>query len=140
MQANDTRQPDYGELLSYFLVNPPRHGLIQLGADLRTLVYTPDSRFSGIDTFSYFITDGNTPVIGLVTVIVGAGDANHDGYFDSSDLVTVFQAGQYQDAIIGNSTWEEGDWNGDEESDTADIVLAFQSGYYLAAARPRSRS
>ena len=66
------------------------------------------------------------------------GDANLDLRFDSSDLVRVFQAGEYEDATPGNSTWEEGDWNADGEFNTADLVLAFQDGGYVAAASRRS--
>ena len=58
------------------------------------------------------------------------GDANRDGRFDSVDFVQVFQAGEYEDGIPGNSTWEEGDWNGDGDFDSADFVLAFQTGLY----------
>jgi len=35
---------------------------------------------------------------------------------------------EYEDDLVGNSTWEEGDWNADGEFDTSDLVLAFQSG------------
>jgi hypothetical protein len=63
-----------------------------------------------------------------------AGDANRDGVFNSSDLIVVFQAGEYEDGIEGNSTWTEGDWNGDGDFDTADLILAFQQGKYVAAA------
>ncbi|MCA9218198.1 MAG: lamin tail domain-containing protein, partial [Planctomycetales bacterium] len=41
------------------------------------------------------------------------GDANLDGVFNSTDLVAIFQAAEYEDAVPGNSTWAEGDWNGD---------------------------
>jgi hypothetical protein len=58
------------------------------------------------------------------------GDANLDGTFDSNDMVQTFQAGEYEDAIAGNSTWKEGDWNGDGDFDTNDFVLAFQTGLY----------
>ena len=56
------------------------------------------------------------------------GDANLDGVFDSSDLVQIFQVGEFQDTIAGNSTWSEGDWTGDGDFTTADLVLAFQTG------------
>ena len=59
-----------------------------------------------------------------------AGDANWYGRFDSNDLVQVFQAGEYEDDIPDNSTWEEGDWNGDGDCDSNDLVLAFQTGLY----------
>jgi lysophospholipase L1-like esterase len=62
------------------------------------------------------------------------GDANHDGRFDSTDLIVVFQAGEYEDGIPGNSTFEEGDWNGDGDFDSSDIILAFEAGTYVAEA------
>ncbi len=58
------------------------------------------------------------------------GDANLDGIFDSSDLVLVFQAGQYEDTVGGNSGWATGDWNCDGEFTTDDLVAAFQAGSY----------
>ncbi len=68
----------------------------------------------------------------LVRNILGSqpGDADLDGRFDSSDLVRVFQAGEYEDATSGNSTWAEGDWDGDGDFTTSDMVLAFQAGGY----------
>lgn len=43
------------------------------------------------------------------------GDANLDGQFDSQDLTLVFQAGEYEDLVDGNSGWADGDWNADGE-------------------------
>jgi hypothetical protein len=77
---------------------------------------------------------GGTPGVGDTI----PGDSNRDGRFDSSDLVTVFQAGEYEDGIAANSTFEEGDWNGDGDFDTKDIVFAFQAGIYVTAAVARS--
>jgi hypothetical protein len=73
----------------------------------------------------------------LVEVLMGTsfGDANLDGTFNSRDLVLVFQAGQYEDSIAGNSTWITGDWNCDGEFNSSDLVLAFQSGVYSANAQ-----
>ena len=59
-----------------------------------------------------------------------AGDSDLNSIFDSRDLVQVFQANQYNDALVANSTWAEGDWNGDGEFDSADLVVAFQDGMY----------
>ena len=56
------------------------------------------------------------------------GDSNLDGEFNTGDLIAVFQAGQYEDAVAMNSTWGTGDWNGDGEFDTGDLVSAFQDG------------
>jgi hypothetical protein len=61
------------------------------------------------------------------------GDANLDTFFDSNDFVRVFQAGHYEDNIVGNSLWETGDWDGDGEFSSDDFVLAFQTGDYESA-------
>ena len=58
------------------------------------------------------------------------GDANLDGRFDTTDLVEVFRAGEYDDDIDGNSTWSTGDCNGDGEFDSLDLVVAFSDGGY----------
>jgi DNA-binding beta-propeller fold protein YncE len=34
-----------------------------------------------------------------------------DGVFDSSDLVAIFQSGEYEDALMDNSPWAVNDWN-----------------------------
>ena len=53
-----------------------------------------------------------------------------DGEFNSTDLVTVFTEGQYEDQVVGNSGWATGDWNGDTEFDSSDFVEAFAAGGY----------
>ena len=58
------------------------------------------------------------------------GDSNLDKEFSSSDFVTVFRAGEYEDDIAGNSGWAEGDWNGDGDFNTSDFVAAFTDGNY----------
>ncbi|MFC1758266.1 hypothetical protein ACFL2H_05805 [Planctomycetota bacterium] len=63
------------------------------------------------------------------------GDSNMDGEFNSTDFVVVFTAGQYEDDIEGNGTWESGDWNGDGEFDSSDFVAAFSDGGYEVGAR-----
>ena len=58
------------------------------------------------------------------------GDADLDGQFSSDDFVAAFQAGQYEDAIAGNSGWATGDWNGNAEFTSDDFITAFQAGGY----------
>ncbi|MCA9201361.1 MAG: hypothetical protein KDA87_27665, partial [Planctomycetales bacterium] len=58
------------------------------------------------------------------------GDANLDGEFNSSDLVQVYAAGEFEDGVWRNSTWSTGDWNSDRQFDSADLVAAFQDGGY----------
>ncbi len=62
------------------------------------------------------------------------GDANVDGQFNTRDLVLVFQQGEYEDAVAGNSSWSSGDWNCDGDFDTSDLVVALQTGQYAANA------
>ena len=62
------------------------------------------------------------------------GDVNGDGVFDSSDLVAVFTAGEYEDDVPGNSTFEEGDWDGDGDFTSSDLVFVFKAGNYVNAA------
>ncbi|MCA9167180.1 MAG: lamin tail domain-containing protein [Planctomycetales bacterium] len=59
-----------------------------------------------------------------------AGDANLDGVFDSADLVLIFQAGGYEDDLVGNSGWAEGDWDCDGEFTSHDLVVALTRGNY----------
>ena len=68
------------------------------------------------------------------------GDSNLDLEFSSTDFVTVFQAGQYEDAVAQNSRWETGDWNGDKDFNSSDFVSAFQDGGYEQGPRPASHS
>ena len=68
------------------------------------------------------------------------GDSNLDREFNTTDLVTVFQAGEYEDAIRENSSWATGDWNGDSDFDTADLVLAFQDGGFEQGSLPLLRA
>ncbi len=54
------------------------------------------------------------------------GDANLDGEFTTSDLLSVFQAGKYENGQP--ASWSEGDWNGDGRFGTPDLLRAFQDG------------
>jgi hypothetical protein len=58
------------------------------------------------------------------------GDADLDGQFNSSDLVSVLASGHYEDSLPGNSTWTTGDWNGDGDFTTSDLITALADGGY----------
>ena len=80
---------------------------------------------------------GSNSVAWYENLLPHAGDANRDGRFDTADFVQVFQAGEYEDGIDNNSTWEEGDWNGDGDFDTADFVLGFPNRTVRSEVRPQ---
>lgn len=63
------------------------------------------------------------------------GDANLDGEFNTGDLVSVLEIGEYEDLLTENSGWSDGDWNADREFDTQDFVLALQEGSYEMGTR-----
>ena len=65
------------------------------------------------------------------------GDVNFDGVFDSTDLIEMFSANEYEDGVARNSTWTEGDWTCDGEFDSSDLVYAFKKNTYRAAAVPK---
>lgn len=75
---------------------------------------------------------GRTDLHAWVNELFGTyvGDANLDGEFNSADFVHVLGAGQYEDTIVGNSTWTTGDWNTDSEFDSNDFVAALGNGGY----------
>ena len=69
------------------------------------------------------------------------GDADMDGEFGTTDFVSVFAQGEYEDETPFNSTWASGDWNGDGDFNTNDFVTAFADGGFeqgprVAAAAP----
>ncbi|MCA9197011.1 MAG: Ig-like domain-containing protein [Planctomycetales bacterium] len=78
----------------------------------------------------------HSDVLALTNLLgVPIGDSNFDGQFNSQDLVAIFTAAEYEDAIIRNSTWSTGDWNCDGEFNSSDLVKAFQANTYSLAAR-----
>ena len=68
------------------------------------------------------------------------GDSNLDGEFNTSDFVSVFTTGEFEDGVAGNSTWATGDWNGDGEFGTGDFVLAFSAGGFEEGPRVATAS
>ena len=79
-----------------------------------------DSRYA--EAFSCTLPN-RTPIL---------GDSNHDGVFDSSDLVLVLAAGKYEDGIPDNAIFDEGDWNGDGDFESGDLIDALAAGNYEA--------
>jgi hypothetical protein len=68
------------------------------------------------------------------------GDVDLDGQFDTTDIVTLFQAGTYEDGAAGNAQWQTGDWDGDQDFTSSDLLLAFQHGGFEAGPRAAARA
>lgn len=62
------------------------------------------------------------------------GDADLNGAFNSSDFVSVFEAGLYESNR--DATWSTGDWSTDGVFNSTDFVVAFADGGYELAAVP----
>jgi hypothetical protein len=62
------------------------------------------------------------------------GDANLDGEFNSSDLVTALAAGTYE--MDTAAVWSTGDFNGDGRFNSSDLVAALADGGYETGPRP----
>ena len=76
----------------------------------------------------------------LVKDIIGTwiGDANLDGEFNSTDLVVIFSADQFDQEV--SAKWGTGDFNGDGMFSSGDFVVAFTDGGYELGPLPASAS
>ena len=80
---------------------------------------------------TYSVTVSSDAVEMVETVLmIQFGDSNFDTIFNSNDIVLVFIAAEYEDAIANNSGWATGDWNGDGEFDSLDLAFVDAIGSY----------
>ena len=127
-------------------VHPNGAGQRKLGQTFLRTLGDPSLGLFGdtnIDHLSALVAAGNSGSVGdlnadgavdpddrdyLIRDVLGSvyGDSNLDGRFDTDDLVQVFKAAEYEDAVAGNSGWAEGDWNGDGDFGTSDLILAYR--------------
>ena len=125
-----------GEVEDYVYMNGDVNGDLEIGVpDIDGLCSLINSGDAAADLNGDGVVDRDDQDY-LVHNIIGThyGDANLDLVFNSTDLVEMFTAGEYEDGIPGNSTWAEGDFNCDSEFDSSDLVEAFKDGAYSAAA------
>ena len=74
---NDT-DPDGDELTITQIVDQPENGLVVINSD-GTVTYTPDTNFTGIDTFTYQVCDDSSPqacTTAMVTVTADGQELN----------------------------------------------------------------
>lgn len=78
--ANDTTAPDVGETLTLVAASTPAHGTASLTGS--TVTYQPQANFSGVDSFTYTVSDGTTtdgtPRLDTATVTVTVTPVNDD--------------------------------------------------------------
>ncbi|MCA9215195.1 MAG: hypothetical protein KDB27_19140 [Planctomycetales bacterium] len=107
-----------------------------LSASARTGANDPAFDLNGDSTVDH--EDRSEWVIGLKNTWFG--DSNLDGEFNSGDFVAVFTAGEFEDAVDGNSTWATGDWNGDGDFTTTDFVIAFSDAGFEVGMRTAAQA
>ena len=142
--ANPDRLEDF--VLRYLAILPAIEGDFDASGELEaTDIDLLSAELMSGETDRAFDLNGDAAVteedrLVLIHDLLGTwiGDSNLDGQFDSRDFVQVFQVGQYEDQLVGNSTWGTGDWSGDGEFDSTDFVVAFQEGGYEKGLRNAS--
>ena len=96
--------------LTVILVDSPAHGILSLEAD-GSFVYTPDPEYSGTDSFTYQVSDGeDISNVATVTLPVRAVNdvpiATDDVYFALAGQTVIVPA---QDGLLANDTDAEGE-------------------------------
>jgi hypothetical protein len=106
--ANDTDQD--GNSLTVASVSNPGHGTLQAFAN-GSFTYTPNSGYSGADSFTYFVSDGTTNSASAATVSITVGGpidhapvANNDSYSTSFNTALTIAAS----GVLANDTDQDG--------------------------------
>ncbi|MEZ6118689.1 MAG: hypothetical protein R3C28_19280 [Pirellulaceae bacterium] len=130
VQFSNERSLPAPEILSLLTGDFDNNGILNV-SDIELLSAAISS---GANESRFDLTDDTVvnreDLVDLVTSQMGTwiGDANLDGEFNSSDMISVFSAGKYESGQT--ATWTEGDWNGDTTFDSADLIAAFSDGGY----------
>lgn len=102
--------PQDTPLIAAVLVDPADQGSVQLQAD-GSFVYAPPQSFTGVDRFTYLVSDGqwdSVPAAVSITVFQGSNStpsARDDGYRCSTEAVLDVSA----PGVLGNDTDADGD-------------------------------
>lgn len=100
--ANDTDIDS--AVLTAWVLTPPSHGQLALQPD-GAFTYTPDTGFTGSDSFLYRVSDGGTEPAALRLIPAGANWKYLD---DGSDQGTAWRAAAFSDAGWSNGAAEIG--------------------------------
>ena len=121
--SNDS-DPD-GDTLNVLSYGQGTNGTVT-GGGTGPLTYTPNSGFTGVDTFTYTITDGNGGQ-DTATVTVVVGDVDDNSVVANDDSATTTAGNPIEIAVLSNDTDPQGDTfsisgfsNGTNGSVTAD--------------------
>ncbi len=105
---NDS-DPD-GDSLTLSVLTQPSNGSASITAQGEVIVYSPDAGFSGTDSFTYQISDGNGGVaVATVTVTVNSVASVNVAPQAQADAVQVSQGGVATIAVLANDSDPDGD-------------------------------
>ncbi|BAP58128.1 VCBS repeat-containing protein [Thioploca ingrica] len=125
--SNDT-DPDGGSLSVTPIINQPTtHGTVTLNPD-GSFTYTPTTNFSGVDSFTYQVSDGQDTSTATVTITVtGVNDpplAANDSYNTNEDQPLTIPA----PGVLGNDT--------DPDSDPLTVTLTTPTSHGTVTLNP----
>lgn len=91
-------------------IAPASHGTVELAPNARAVIYTPDSEFCGIDSFTYSISDGRGGIdFAVVTVEVkGCVQENQDPVV-FPDFIDTNEDTPVEIEVLANDTDPDGD-------------------------------
>ena len=99
-----------------------------IGAKVGDSMHKKEER---IDELQVAVASSNNTVVKLENNVDSlGGEIERLRNVARPELVSLLQAGQYEDGVQQNSTWATGDWNADGEFEKADLLLALQDGGY----------
>jgi hypothetical protein len=88
-RANDTDPA--GEYLTITAVGTPAHGTVAIGPGGTSLTYTPAAGFTGTDSFSYTVSNGQKSATATDTVTVVTGPvANPDSFYSRPGVALTY--------------------------------------------------
>jgi hypothetical protein len=107
--GNDTDVDGTIDRTTVHVTNPPSHGTTSTDPLTGSVLYTPNSDFVGVDTFTYQVCDSGTPVLcatALVTIGVGGINdlpvANDDSFAASAETRVMIPVLQNDSDVDGN--------------------------------------
>jgi hypothetical protein len=100
--------PIAGDQLTFTVVTPPQHGTLTPGTVSSIVFYTPDTGFSGTDSFTYKATDGQGVDSNIATVTITVNAASPPPPPPQRLLYDNFEGGTY--TLSDGQTSPNGKW------------------------------
>jgi hypothetical protein len=100
--------PIPGDVLKFSVVALPQHGTVTTGTTSNSVTYTPNSGFSGTDSFTYKATDGQGVDSNIATVTITVGTSS-SGTLDQFGITELYPSKSGGEHYTMNMQSESGD-------------------------------